>query len=313
VLAYIIRTLARIHTVTKNGTPTTLQKAVGPRTNANALAPLGAPLVSGYGRRPTWVAEKTPEVVAANVWRARAHERKTSAARVRNYRVRTFAQQWDVDYRGYPTADAWTSPAVSRFREAIARAKRPRQQEEEGATTSSSSTPTTTGTSSTGGTGSSAPTDAPPGKKPKVLVGGGDPPLPTVTRAFKRARLNQADSDDVTFVPSSSLSASSGMACSGPAPSASSSASSTSKRANEDIGTDGGKVCEQPKRIRAQPSLASRGNAPEHGQRGKCYSCWASIDIRGADTLPRRVRWRGVRPGEPLCTECHRSFLAGRK
>ncbi len=363
VLAYIVRTLARVHTVAKNGLRTTLQKAVGPRTNATALASLGAPLVSGYSKRPTWLAEQTPEVVAYNVWRARAHERRTCAARAQNYRVRTFAKGWEVDYRGYPSLDAWTSPAVGRFGAALASAKRPRQPADgEGATTGVVASPTT-GTSPTTGAASTTstvsttrtalaatPTStstsssialrdhhglAPPPLAPDRIVtrtrdgssddlqrdtdclqtlpnaGADDHPPPTMTREFKRARINQADDDDLqvamapfTCTPSSSAHRSS----------SSSAAASNADERKRDMprplqhDPDGHG---EPKKRRN--SLAPSGDGAPQQRRASCCSCWAPIFVHGAYALPRGVRWRGVRPGELLCALCKNSFLEGKK
>ncbi len=106
VLAYIVKALARIHTITINGARTTLQKALRPRGDVPSLTPLGAPVTSGYGRRPKWVSDKTPQVVAYNVWRAREAERRTRTlaghATKPNARNRMFAKKLGYQLRGLP-------------------------------------------------------------------------------------------------------------------------------------------------------------------------------------------------------------------
>ncbi len=69
-LATIMRTLARIHTLEMNGRTTTWKDAFDPRTATLALTPLGAPRLSGVARRPRWLSQATPGVVAANAWRS---------------------------------------------------------------------------------------------------------------------------------------------------------------------------------------------------------------------------------------------------
>ncbi len=120
VLAYIVKSLARICNISKNGMITTLKDAVAPCTDAASLTPLGAPIMSGYGRKPVWVYPETPELVAVNVWRARNWDRTaTPAGRAANARRRTFAMQWQVVRKGYAPSAAWRPKAARDLQNAI--------------------------------------------------------------------------------------------------------------------------------------------------------------------------------------------------
>ena len=123
-MAYILRTLARVHTVIKNGKITTLKDALAPCTDAAALTPLGAPLVSGFGVRPRWLCNETSRVVAVNVWRARANERSMVLPRQIASRGRVFAQPWQIDCKGSPAKDWWQAECTKRFKKTIAEANR---------------------------------------------------------------------------------------------------------------------------------------------------------------------------------------------
>ncbi len=120
VLAYIVRTLARIGTVTVNGAESNLKRAVGPRTDVSSLTPLGGTVMSGYGRKPIWVYRGTPELAAVNVWRARNADRTGPAStNTGNQRKRTFARDWMIDRDGYPPNTEWCPRAVRELRDLI--------------------------------------------------------------------------------------------------------------------------------------------------------------------------------------------------
>ncbi len=127
ILAYTIRAAARIYGLVKGTTNITLKQAVSPRTDSPSLTLLGAPLVSGFGRRPIWLSSRTPEVVACNVWRARRAERQATEQQDRTCRGRLFARGWEIDYRGYPAEDRWTSEAEKRLKQKAAEEKKKRQ------------------------------------------------------------------------------------------------------------------------------------------------------------------------------------------
>ncbi len=126
-MAYSIRAAARIYGLVKGTANTTLKQAVSPRTDSPSLTHLGAPLVSGFGRRPIWLSTRTPEVVACNVWRARREERQVTEQQDRTCRGRLFARGWQIDYRGYPAEDRWTSEAERRLRQKVEEERKKRQ------------------------------------------------------------------------------------------------------------------------------------------------------------------------------------------
>ncbi len=123
VLAYTIRTLARIYGLEKNGEAMTLSRALEPRTDAAALTPLGAPLTSGYGFRPRWLSKWTTQAVAVNVWRARRDEAVNHPGNREACRGRRFAENWIPNCHSFPADDAWTAEANRTLKEALAAQK----------------------------------------------------------------------------------------------------------------------------------------------------------------------------------------------
>ncbi len=101
----IIRAIARTHTLVLHGVVSTLKAALAPKTNVPSLTPLGAPMSSGFARRPRWLAKGTTEVVAANVSRALEAARSQHAQGGRA--TRTFAKNWYLDFSGYPHEGQW--------------------------------------------------------------------------------------------------------------------------------------------------------------------------------------------------------------
>ncbi len=132
-LYYIIKALARIYTINIGCNKVGFKHAFLPRSNVASLAPLGAPVMAGFARRPVWVCRRTPQVVAANVWRARAAHRRVLAAAAPSTslsaRSRTFAHEWDVNYEGFPSDDRWLPKASASLTTAIATAKHGRPHE----------------------------------------------------------------------------------------------------------------------------------------------------------------------------------------
>ncbi len=284
------------------------------------------------------------------MWRARAHERRTSAARAGNARLRTFARHWELNDRGHPADDAWSSDAVSHFTAKIAYKLRARPRDDNGdqpacddrthdadrvadnreilipidakrnktpvkeAETERAqggdvpnSMPHARGNREPSGATEDRETEAVSCQR-QVLMG--EPPLPTLTREFKRARLNQFGDEDVVIMHAVN---------SPPNPAAENAASSSSSSSfhaqpvkkrppdtvPEPTGTD------EPKRIRISDTS---GEGVVHApHRSACFSCWAHIATRGTCTMLRGARWRGVRAGEPLCATCNNFFISGRK
>ena len=72
-LAYYLKTLARTHQITWNGLKVSYKQALRPTIDAASLTPLGAPILSGFLRKPIWVDKRTPRVVALNAWKARVN------------------------------------------------------------------------------------------------------------------------------------------------------------------------------------------------------------------------------------------------
>ena len=84
-LAYYIRTLARINTVSWIGITLAYTKALRPTTDATSFTPLGGPLMSGFKRKAIWADPRAPNVVAINVWKAKENQAKhvrTSSLRI---------------------------------------------------------------------------------------------------------------------------------------------------------------------------------------------------------------------------------------
>ena len=103
-----------------------MRAALDPRTDAPSLTPLGAAVMSGYGRRPKWLCPNTLVVVAANVWRAKGAERLANPGCVLVSRGGRFAENWKVDYMGFLAMDLWRAESQKRMDRAIGEAKRRR-------------------------------------------------------------------------------------------------------------------------------------------------------------------------------------------
>ena len=117
VLAATLRTLSRIHTLRNNGTPATWGNAFQPKPSVPSLNSLGAPRVTGVSRRPQWVCNTTPSVIAANVWRCIDNQDQppppdniNSVVADRNLK-RSFADEHSINRTGIPTAIQWKPDA----------------------------------------------------------------------------------------------------------------------------------------------------------------------------------------------------------
>ena len=100
ILGYYIKTIARVYTVELDGFKTGFMKALRPILDAASLAPLGAPVLSGYARKPHWSNQSTPSAVATNLWKARQNDivKSECAAKRRN---RSFAHRHNLNLSGY--------------------------------------------------------------------------------------------------------------------------------------------------------------------------------------------------------------------
>ena len=103
-LAYYIVTLVMANTMKWHATEVTYRQAIRPTSNATSLTPLGAPLMSGFARKPLWCDGRTPGATAINIWKAR-QETLTNFPNIgiAEWRSREFAKRWALNLRGYPT------------------------------------------------------------------------------------------------------------------------------------------------------------------------------------------------------------------
>ncbi len=185
----IVRAIGRTSTFVLNGRPiTTLAEALAPRTKVPSITALGAPLASGFARRPRWLAAKTPEVVAVNVFKAMtaARDGRVDPATA----VTTFAKHWKLDFAGYPHEGQWTPEPLDRLRERLRKQiDELRSEGEPGETREVASPPILADTPS----GASPP--CPPHAPEAVADADGtstsstgcppEPPLPRITREMK--------------------------------------------------------------------------------------------------------------------------------
>ena len=99
-LGYYIKTIARVYMVELNGMKTGFTKAMRPILDAASLAPFGAPVLSGYARKPYWTHQGTPSAIATNVWKARQNDIISSESAA-NRRNRSFAHRHNLNLSGY--------------------------------------------------------------------------------------------------------------------------------------------------------------------------------------------------------------------
>ncbi len=215
-VSYLIKAASRMFTITRWGDKTDYKQALLPRSSVSSLTPLGAPLMAGLARRPVWASRLTPSAVAANVWRARASDRFKQVSSSRGSwagaRARTFANDWEIDYSHFPSENRWQPDAIAKISMASEAAKRRQQELQQAASEQEKRRPcegappstTTTSSTSPSTTGRSRPrheeathggTFAPPHRP----ANGGiqqDAPLPAMSRAYKKARLNEPASQE---------------------------------------------------------------------------------------------------------------------
>jgi hypothetical protein len=265
-----------------------------------------------------------PQVIAANVWRARAAHRRTLAAAVPSTslsnRSRTFAHEWELNYEGFPADDRWLPKASASLTASIATAKRGRpheghpddrgqqrlpKQHNRADDDRSASAPTLTEDAQTGrpsttaaaSTGSSS-TPATPANTDHMTPNGADMdlPLPTMSRAFKRARLNDPPSQDA--VPLAAATATS--------TSAATPHSNRCKRINHSGASSSG--------FNGGVGAAKRRKATSAGGDAEavCAACKTGTSYSAGRFLPNTPwlpgPWRGARPGSLLCLPCYSDF-----
>ncbi len=300
-LYYIVRTLARIHTIDVGHEKSAFKTALSPRPSVSALSPLGAPLQAGFARRPIWACQRTPEVVAANVWRAKAAEARARAAGTSSStaaRARTFAHDWTLTYAGYPSQDLWRPRSSIELEANIAKATREKKRALQDQRPPA------------------PPRDRAKRHKPdvdhQVQMNAHEDvhqPLPCqpplgMTREFKRARLNEPEVHDLGATSSTSTTI-----------------ASTSTTATTPPTTNG--LCTRIHSQRA--SSSSSGGVPRGAKRRSVISAWETdaIDCAacGEQTSFAQGRplplppwlpgpWRGARPGATVCRKCYALFGA---
>ncbi len=110
-LAALLRNIARVYTVQIDGVAGSWKKAADPRADYPSLTPLGAPRTSGVARRPRWMCQSTPAVVAANIWRNLEHHRKEHGTTDTQHITRTFLKGHQVDRTGIKQVIVWSTRA----------------------------------------------------------------------------------------------------------------------------------------------------------------------------------------------------------
>ncbi len=113
-LRSIWRKMASVHTVTERGKISTFNNIYKPKNDVPSLVPLGAPRLPGLMRRPRWVMETTPSVVAANVWKALG-----SNVERRLINGRTFIRGWRIDCSGFTRKHVWQAEQEKEYGELI--------------------------------------------------------------------------------------------------------------------------------------------------------------------------------------------------
>ena len=101
ILAYYVKTLARVYTVKLNNIQVPFKQAMRPMLDAAPLAPLGAPVLSGYGRKPIWTHPGTHTAIVTNVRKARANDPQNHATTAEERRNRSFAHRWPMTLSGH--------------------------------------------------------------------------------------------------------------------------------------------------------------------------------------------------------------------
>ncbi len=294
-MAYLMKAAARIFTIKHHGRDIGYNAALRPSPNVFSLSPLGAPLMSGLARRPVWACAHTPQVVAANLWRARAADRLAAAAAPRTAAVpsrsRTFAAAWELNYSGFPAQNRWQPEVLERLYKAAADAR-------------NATAPSAAGD----GLPRPSSTSHPPRRRPRPELElprrSGEPPLPTVTRDFKRARLNEPAGCDIPLRSGGS-------------------GSRDMLDLNRDVriharrpaspGHHGDTMASGGKRPRitgaAASSSSSSGQTTGGHEHIPCAACWKSLPSMHATNLPSPLRgnmshWRGAAPGAKVCSQC---------
>ncbi len=113
--AALLRSMARVYGLQLDGDESSWKNAFEPRTDVPTLVPLGAPRISGLARRPRWLSSHTPEVAAANAWRA--VQRAIGDGTLRGDNLgRTFLKNAVVDRKGTCQVVLWRSRAEKQLK-----------------------------------------------------------------------------------------------------------------------------------------------------------------------------------------------------
>jgi hypothetical protein len=278
-LYYIVRTLARIHTINVGDGKGLFKSVLSPLPSVSALSPLGAPVQAGFARRPIWACPHTPDVVAANVWRARAAEtraRATGASTSAAARARTFAHDWTVTYSGYPAQDRWRAQSAIDLEAAIARTIREKEKRPPSDRRPSDQDAVKRRKTDKGDLTTAAERPSP------------SHPPPAMTREFKRARINEPPSQEHDVAVSSTLSS---------APSSSTTGASSS--------TNG--LC-----TGIQAKKRGKTSATWEDDSIRCAACSGPTSFALGRPLPLPPwlpePWNGARPGSIVCKGCYHLF-----
>jgi hypothetical protein len=332
-LIAIIKSLARIYTIVVDDKVVGYKEAFQPRTNVPALVPLGAPVLAGFARRPVWVSGRTPQAVAVNLWRARAADRReralSSSLSSVSTRTRAFAKDWVLNYASFPADDGWRPSALQRLRTQLDEArKRPLPTVASAAAAAAGDEPPPHDDPARQHGRFIITLESPPPRKrmkgtsgqaqpvvPSRTESGDDdhghaatplsddsgcrePPLPSMTREFKRARLNGPLSQPT--IPTTK--------------GTSSSAASSSHAA-------GSNRCKLIRPRSDGGAASSKGRADAKRRREtntvfdnfvNCGACGDALTYSVCRYLPNSPiltkAWRGAWPGSPVCRMCHQVF-----
>ena len=87
--------------------------------------------MSGFGRKPKWADERTPQVAEVNVWRAKQlHISQAGKSGLTETRSRKFAHEWNLSIQGHKSKQSKT-PSLAKLSSSIARRKKEKKESEE--------------------------------------------------------------------------------------------------------------------------------------------------------------------------------------
>ncbi len=294
-----MKALARIYTITVDGEQMGYKQALQPRPNVSTLSPLGAPMLAGFAKRPIWVDPRTPCAVAVNVWRAGAAGVRTgltSTSRAEPGRTRSFAKSWALNLANYPSADGWNPSAVINLRDGIERTRKSLAQPASGEPTGSPQAKRSRSDTGPSWTQPGGSQQHPPREYQR------EPPLPTMSRNFKRARLNEPLTQEAEGVGGASSSSISPPTITG------------SLNPCSNFGS------------RGKRETSGRGDAAGSKRAKKGFAIGdltIHCGVCGCDTPAGVCRyllnepwmtepWKGARPGAAVCRPCYATYCTER-